>query len=83
MKVITRHAVIVGCVKHKKRRTFKSKAPKPTNNCVACNLLWLSDRLETNLYSSDLEAIIKFSNTFPTTIKHTSFEYEEETDEKC
>lgn len=83
MKVITRHAVLVGCVKHKKRRTFKSNASKPTNNCAACNLLWLSDRLETSLYPSDVEDVLKFSNTFKSAFKRNYFEYEEETDEKC
>ena len=83
-KVVTRHGVLVGCQTHKKRRTYKPNAPKPTNGCAVCNLLWLSDRLETSIYSDDAEDVIKFHSTvFTPVVKAKSFQYIEEANEKC
>ena len=78
MRIVVKHGVLVGCPTHKKRRAFKSNVAKPTNDCVVCHLLWLSDRLEASLYSDDVDDIIKFSNAFSAVIKPSSFKYIEE-----
>lgn len=75
-KAILTHGALTGCGVHNKKRVFKPRSTRPTNKCSICHLCWLSDRLETNFYKSDIEDLIKFSNTFGT-LKFSAIEYEE------
>jgi hypothetical protein len=82
-----REAIMYGgalkaCGKHGKERTYKTKVSRPTNECPVCHAVWLSDRLETSLYESDIEDLIKFSNNFKTTVKPSSIDYVETCEEK-
>lgn len=71
------HGRLLECPKHKKGRAYKHKVTKPTSKCLICNLVWLADRLETSIYETDVEDIIKFSNTFQTVIKPSSIKFVE------
>ena len=70
-----KHGRMDECVKHKRSRQYKVKQSKPTTKCLTCWLVYLSDRLETSLYESDVKDLILFSNTFDKVIKPTSLEY--------
>ena len=76
-KANLRHGAIIACLTHKRKRVFKPKAPMPTNKCPACWACWLADHLETSLYEDDIEALLRFARTVPTT-RATSIEYTEE-----
>ena len=76
------NGTLKSCKKHNKTRKYKTKVSRPTNDCPVCHLVWLSDRLETSFYESDVEDIIKFSNYFKQTVKPSSIEYVEVCEEK-
>lgn len=76
-KANVRHGQIVECATHKRKRQWKSRVAKPTNNCPVCWMVYLSDVTDTLLYKEDIEAIIGFSNTFTKIIKPSSIEYNE------
>jgi hypothetical protein len=80
-KAKLRHGALVGCITHKKRRTFKSNASRPSNDCLICHMCWLSDKMQTMLYEDDIEDLIRFSNTFKTIVKINSIEYVEEAED--
>jgi len=77
-----RHGSVVECPTHKRKRAFKTSVAQPKTKCPVCWGCWLADKLETSVYQSDLEDLLRFSNAFTTVVKPSSIEYiETEKDE--
>jgi len=72
-----RNGQIIECAQHKRKRAWKTRVSKPTNGCVLCWMVYLSDKNDTMLYQDDIENIIAFSNAFPKTIKPSGIEWVE------
>jgi hypothetical protein len=77
MKARLMHGAVIGCATHDRARTYKPRSPKPRSKCPVCWIMWLSDRLETSLYLSDMEDLCKFANAM-NKIEFTKIEKEEE-----
>jgi hypothetical protein len=50
---------LLECLTHDK----KSMKQKPTNGCPICFCLWLHHKLETTIYSDDMDALIQFATS--------------------
>ena len=73
----TWHGQIKECPTHKRQRQFKTTVSAPKTKCIACWAVYLSDKLEIGLYADDLASLVRFSNSFPKTMKTSGVKYVE------
>lgn len=76
-KALLKHGAIVECPTHKRKRVWKANVSAPKTKCPVCWAVWLSDRLETNIYEEEFYDLIRFSNTFTKVVKPKGIEFVE------